>query len=233
MPDLGLLTLAFSLGAAAFINPCSFALLPAYLSYLLGKKDKMESGEEFKGINGIIQGSKNGLLASLGFFAVFGSIGAFVSLTSAEIKPFLPIVLLIVGPSLIILGLLWVYEKNLYMTNLFSKVELSKSSTFLFGTAYALGSLSCVFPIFLGIVLMAIGTGGFVSGFLIFLSYVIGMSIVMMIASIAIALSKEFLIKSFKKTEKYIKKISGTALVLAGLYLIYYWYTTYGLESIL
>ena len=37
------LALAFSAGMVATVNPCGFALLPAYLSYFLGLEDASQS----------------------------------------------------------------------------------------------------------------------------------------------------------------------------------------------
>ena len=36
------LTLAFSAGMVATLNPCGFAMLPAYLSYFMGLQDEEE-----------------------------------------------------------------------------------------------------------------------------------------------------------------------------------------------
>lgn len=226
MVDVGLLSLAFSAGAAAFINPCSFALLPAYLSYFIGRKE--EDLESVSILENSLRGIKYGGIATLGFAAVFLSIGALVSLIGAQIKPFISPALLIIGVVLVILGALWVIDKPLmYLPSITKKVKLSKTSFFLFGAAYALSSLACVFPIFIMITFSALSTGGFLSGLLVFLSFTLGMGTLMIIVSLGMALSKKALIEKFEAARKYTTKIAGLILILAGIYLTYYGYSSF------
>lgn len=226
--DLGTLGLAFSAGIVAFINPCAFALLPAYLSYFLGKsKENPRSGET---LENAIQGFKYGLEATLGFVTILGSIGIFVSILGSQIKPYLPPFLLVVAPILIVLGVLWLLNKSGLSTHKFlPNVNLPRSSFFLFGAAYALSSITCLFPVFLMIVLTAISSGGFFSGLSVFLVYTLGMSTMMILASIAVSLSKELLIDNFRSLTKYVKRIAGVILIAAGIYLLYYWAVSFGL----
>ncbi len=215
--------LAFSAGILAFLNPCSFALLPAYLSYFLGR----ETEEPKNTLSSILRGVKYGSVATLGFIVVFSGIGSVVSIFGSQIREFLPLVLLFISPVLVILGLLWVFDKgDLYLSQ-FSFELKSNSSFFLFGSAYAFSSLACVFPVFLMVVFSAMSTGGFGSGLLVFLSYTFGMGLMMVIISVAVALSKDVLIENVTKARKYVKKISGIVLLIAGFYLIYYWYVTF------
>lgn len=228
MWDLGLLGLAFSAGILAFVNPCAFPLLPAYLSYLMGKSEDKSGSENTLG--SAFRGFKHGAMAVFGFFLVFGSIGLLVSLVGSQVKQFLPIFLLIVSPVLILMGFFWILGKsNLYFSRVFSGVKLSRSSFFLFGATYALVSLACVFPIFISLVSTAIAAGGFLSGFAVFLSYTLGMGGMMVFATIAVKLSKEFVIRSFRGASKYMKKIAGIILVAAGAYLLFHWYVVYGI----
>lgn len=226
--DLGTLGLAFSAGIVAFVNPCAFALLPAYLSYFLGKsKDNSESGET---LGNAVQGLKYGLAATLGFATVLGGIGVLVSIIGSQIKPYLPPFLLVVAPVLIVLGILWLLNKSELSSHKFlPNVKLPRSSFFLFGAAYALSSITCLFPVFLMIVLTAISSGGFFSGLSVFLVYTLGMSAMMILASITVALSKELLINNFKAITKYVKRIAGVILIAAGIYLLYYWTVSFGL----
>ncbi|KXB03709.1 hypothetical protein AKJ45_00850 [candidate division MSBL1 archaeon SCGC-AAA261F19] len=224
--DFALLSLAFSAGVVAFVNPCSFALLPAYLSYFLGKGE--EDLESTSALRGILRGAKCGILATLGFAAVFGSIGILISFAGSRVRPFLPQILLIVAPILVILGVLWLFDKSdLYLSKLSGRIELSRSSFFLFAAAYALSSLACVFPVFLMIVFTALSTGGFFSGLSVFLVYTLGMGLMIMLVTISVAFSKEFLIRSFRGAMKYVRRIAGFILIVAGIYLVYYWSVTF------
>lgn len=221
---IGLIGLAFSAGILAFLNPCSFTLLPAYLSYFFGNKTENSENTLINAFNGF----KYGSIASFGFLFVFGTLGVVVSIFGNQVKSFLPWILLIISPVIIVLGIFWILDKNpLYISQFSLDFGSQRSSFFLFGSAYAFSSLACVFPVFLMVVSSAISTGGFVDGLLVFLSYSLGMSLMMIVVSVAVVLSKEVLIQKFSEIEKYIKKISGAILIIAGFYLIYYWHVTF------
>lgn len=221
MVDFALVSLAFSAGAVSFLNPCSFALLPAYLSFFLGKDEKQANQVTLS--QGVVKGLKYGLSATLGFAAVFLTIGSLVSFAGVQIKPLLTPFNWIIGIVLIILGLFWILNKSfLYFSSFSGKIKLRRSSFFLFGAGYALSSLACVFPVFLMLILSTVETGGFLSGISVFISFTLGMGFLMIIVTIAMALSKEYLIKKFRELEKYITRISGVILILAGIYLLFH-----------
>ncbi|KXA93885.1 hypothetical protein AKJ40_01265 [candidate division MSBL1 archaeon SCGC-AAA259M10] len=219
MTNFEIISLAFSAGAASFLNPCSFALLPAYLSFFLGKDEKRPNPENWT--QSILKGLKYGLSATLGFAVVFLTIGFLVSLASVQIKPFLTPFTWLIGILLIILGFFWILNKPfLYLSSISGKIELQRTSFFLFGAAYALSSLACVFPVFLMLIFSTIQTGAFISGVSVFIAFTLGMGFLMITVSIAMALSKEYLINQFRKVRKYITRISGGILILAGIYLL-------------
>jgi len=56
MPITFLVGLAFSAGIIAFFNPCSYVMLPAYISYVLGKKEKHLTTPTRRVMNGIAFG---------------------------------------------------------------------------------------------------------------------------------------------------------------------------------
>ncbi len=69
----GALALAFIAGTVATVNPCGFALLPAYLSYFLGLgDDRRGSGES---ANPVLRALAVSAAVTLGFVVVFGVMG--------------------------------------------------------------------------------------------------------------------------------------------------------------
>lgn len=225
MPNLTLLSLAFSSGALAFLNPCSFALLPAFVSLFMGKDDEIEEKSRLKTT---LEGLRYGFSSTLGFATVFLSIGTLVSWIGPQVRNIMPTAILIVGSLLVVLGLVWAFNQSLFSLSKHGiEVDLSKSSSYLFGIAYALSSLACVFPIFLMLISSSLSSGGFLSGIFVFVSFTFGMGILMTITTTSIALSKNFLIEKFQEAKKYVTRISGIILVLAGVYLIYYWGVNY------
>jgi len=225
--DAALMGLAFSAGVIAFFNPCSYALLPSYISYYLGKGSKKEKAESplRKGL----KGAGVGAMATLGFLSVFVIIGALISLVSSEIGLYLPWLTAGVGVVFIILGALWLTGAPLSFPHAL-KISIGHThlSFYFFGIAYALGSAACVLPIFLMVTLSALTTGGFLSGLLIFVSYALGMGIMMVGVAVAVALSEDMLLRHLPVMMKYVRKAGALILIAAGIYLIYFWYTTFG-----
>ncbi|KXA99838.1 hypothetical protein AKJ48_03225 [candidate division MSBL1 archaeon SCGC-AAA261O19] len=224
--DLALIGLAFSAGIVAFFNPCSYALLPAYISYYLGKHDDEKKTESIlkRGLEGV----GVGIEVTLGFLSVFVIIGVLISLVSSQIGAYLSWLIPGVSIILIILGLLWLLDIPLSFPHSFEAPKRGKHVSFyLFGVLYALGSAACVLPIFLMVTLSALTASGFLSGLLVFLSYALGMGIMMIGVAIAVALSKNVLLEHFKKIMRYVRKTGAIILIAAGIYLIYFWYTTY------
>ncbi|KXB06379.1 hypothetical protein AKJ53_00455 [candidate division MSBL1 archaeon SCGC-AAA382F02] len=224
--DLALMGLAFSAGVVTFFNPCSYALLPAYISYYLGKHNDGKKTESIlkRGLEGV----GVGIEVTFGFLSVFVIIGVLISLVSSKIGAYLSWLIPGVGTILITLGGLWLLDISLSFPHPFEAPKGGKHVSFyLFGVVYALGSAACVLPIFLMVTLSALTTSGFLSGFLVFLSYALGMGIMMIGVATAVALSRDVLLKHFKKMVKYVRKSGALILIAAGVYLIYFWLMVY------
>ena len=66
-----------------------------------------------------------------------------------------------------------------------------------------------------------------------FLAYGLGMALVLMVLTLAIALARQGLVRSLRGVLPYINRIAGGLLILAGLYLAYYgWYEHQALTSV-
>lgn len=217
--------LAFSAGIIAFFNPCSYAMLPAYISYVLGRETERRRKPA---INSALEGASFGAAATLGFLSVFIAVGAVVSFVGEGIRPFYPWVLVGIGAILITLGALWLTGTPLYLH--FAprgRLKAAHISFYIFGIVYALAAIACVLPVFLMIVFSALSAGGFLSGLLIFLIYALGMGVMMIVVSMAVVLSKELLLRRFRSLMPYVHKVSAVILILAGIYILIYWYTTF------
>jgi len=95
---------------------------------------------------------------------------------------------------------------------------------FLFGVAFGAASLSCTLPIFLVVVGSALATGGFLSGLVQFVSYGMGMGLVLILFTLGIALLKEGIIVSkVQGLLPYVERATAVLLLFAGSYIVYYW----------
>jgi protein-S-isoprenylcysteine O-methyltransferase Ste14 len=96
---------------------------------------------------------------------------------------------------------------------------------FLFGISYALVSLSCTFALFTAAVSTTLKDESVIVGIGAYLAYALGMGLVLMVLTVAIALARQSLVRSMRGVLPYVNRVSGTLLVLAGLYVTYYgWY---------
>jgi hypothetical protein len=107
------------------------------------------------------------------------------------------------------------------------KLELSSngrelSSMFLYGISYAVASLSCTIPIFIGIVSTTLEHTSFLAGLSTFLAYGLGMGMTLSILTLAVALARTGIVRSFRRVLPHINTISGVLLVVAGLFVSYY-----------
>jgi cytochrome c biogenesis protein CcdA len=68
--------LAFTAGLVATVNPCGFAMLPAYLALFLG----LEGDDPATGPRAVGRALRVGLVVSTGFVAVFAVAGALLTL---------------------------------------------------------------------------------------------------------------------------------------------------------
>ena len=91
---------AFAAGLVATINPCGFAMLPAYLSYFMGLDDKGPLGRG----TSVARGLGVGAVVSAGFLVVFGVSGALVNAGFRSIIDYVPWVALVIGVGLAGLG---------------------------------------------------------------------------------------------------------------------------------
>ena len=56
-----------------------------------------------------------------------------------------------------------------------------------------------------------------------FLAYALGHGLVLMALTVALALAKQSLVRSLRGAMRYIDRVAGVLLIVAGGYLIYYW----------
>lgn len=229
-----LVAYAFTAGAVATINPCGFAMLPAYLAYYLGT-----SRAEFEGASTLVRAGRAirlGGILTAGFVLLFGLAGFLITAGVRAIVTYMPWIGLLVGLGLVLLGG-WLLLGRWRGVPALSRIEVPQRGgswgVFLYGIAFALASLSCTLPIFLVAVGSVVTTEGLAPGFVQFVSYGVGMGAVMTALTLSVALFKGALVSYLRRWVPYVERISALLLFGAGIYIIYYWLTTGGLLSLL
>lgn len=217
------LALAFAAGLVATVNPCGFAMLPAYLSYFMGLNEA--EGEERNPVRmALIVGG----IVSLGFLLVFGLAGVLITAGFRVVIDLIPWLAIVIGVAVLALGIAMLFGYELTV-GLPKAKEARRGrgygSVFAFGASYAVASLSCTLPVFLTVVATQVTRGSFVSGVATFLAYGLGMALVLVGITVALALGKQAIVSKLRASARYINRISGSILVLAGLYIVWFWGT--------
>ncbi|MGI9625122.1 MAG: cytochrome c biogenesis CcdA family protein [Acidimicrobiales bacterium] len=226
------LGLAFAAGLVATVNPCGFAMLPAYLSYFLGLEDD-ELAAAHHGLpsaaprsGGAALALQVGAIVSLGFLVVFGSAGILINAGVRSLVDWIPFIALGIGVVMVVLGVAMFRGYQLSVGFLeVGRGGASKDakSVFTFGVSYALASLSCTLPVFLSVVVGSAATTNFVSGFMTYIAYGIGMSVLLMALTLAVAFAKQGLVSRLRSSLAYVHRVSAVFLVVAGLYITWFW----------
>ncbi len=224
-PLSGLLLWAFSAGMVATLNPCGFALLPAYVSYVIGR-----AGEEASLTRALIGGAAAGFGMTAGVLAVFLAAGSLVSAAGAAITRYIPWLGFLIGALVITVGILMLLRRAwvvaLPITNPLARspalLGTGVRAYFLFGAGYGLASLGCTLPIFLVVTMQALAAGGFVPGLAVFLAYGLGIGLVLLALSVTAGAGKGIVVATLRRGIPLVRTAGAIGMVAAGSYLIYY-----------
>ncbi|MFL2987827.1 MAG: cytochrome c biogenesis CcdA family protein [Candidatus Poriferisodalaceae bacterium] len=219
MSDVNL-AFAFTAGIVATINPCGFAMLPAYISYFLG----IEANSSPNIGASITRALVTGTVVSSGFLIVFGSAGLLISLGFTAIREIVPWVAICVGLMLIVLGCFVTAGRRIDIV--LPKFDAGTSernlrSLVAFGVSYAVASISCGLPTF--IVVVSTSVTGFRSGLTSFILYACGMSVTLLALTVSLSLARSTFLERLRALVRYVDRGAGVLMVAAGAYLVIYW----------
>lgn len=222
------LSYSFLLGVVAAVNPCGFAMLPAYIAYFLNSENDPSAPGTARAPLG--RALVVGALLTSGFVVVFllvglavRSIGAFADLPEQARWAGLAI-----GIAMVIAGVAMTFgwRPRTTTAGLISGVPRNRTmrSMFLFGIAYATASIGCTIGLFLSAVLGSFTRDGFVSGVASIAAYALGMGALVTIVTIAAALTRQGLGDRLRWSSRRSSLIAGPILAVTGLYLSWYWF---------
>lgn len=213
---------ALATGMIATVNPCGFALLPAYLAAFVGSQGDDPADRPVRRAIGV------STVLTLGFITVFGLVGLVISSLFEGLRDVLPWATVVIGIVLMLLGIWLLLGHQLQV--MLPKVNQGGAdgtlmSMYLFGVSYAVASLSCTIGPFLTATSATLASGSFVMRVVSFVLYGVGMGLVVMVLTIAVALARDGIVNRFRQLVPVIGRISGALMVIAGMYVAYYgWY---------
>ena len=225
---------AFAAGMVATVNPCGFVMLPAFLTmYLTDQQGDPDSGQAARGLSrSLIKALYVSAALGAGFVLLFGGVGLAISSGARSfitifpwIGFFLGFVMAGLGAYLFAGGKLYNNRAQSAASRIGTASDTSVKGYFLFGISYAVASLSCTLPIFLGLISSSLATGGIVEATGQFLAYALGMTFIITVLTIGIAVFKGAMVNQIRRIMPYVHPISAGVLILVGGYLIFYWLT--------
>jgi cytochrome c biogenesis protein CcdA len=226
-----LVGLAFAAGLVAALNPCGFAMLPAYLALVVRGADTPANSESGSGGVLVALGRAAAATAAmaLGFLAVFGTFGLLTVSLASTVAQYMPYATVLIGVALVVIGVLLLSGREIAvllpnrLTGSAGTPTRRLGSMFGYGVAYALASLSCTIGPFLAVTgAGSVGGGPLMGRAFVYVAYAAGFGLVVGALAAAVALAGNALIERMRRILPYVNRIGGAILVLVGLYVGYY-----------
>ena len=200
--------ISFLEGIITFVSPCLLPMLPIYISYFAGGKERSTK-----------KTLTNSLGFILGFTVVFILLGALAGVLGGFLSKYQTVLNIVTGLIVIFFGLnfLGVFKLNIFKgMNISLKEDMGFISSVIFGFVFSIGWTPCV-GAFLGSALMlASQQGKALTGILMLLCYSLGLGIPFMISALLIDKLKSTF-NFIKKNYKAINIISGCLLIVVGI----------------
>lgn len=220
-----LYSLAVIAGVAAFFSPCSFPVLPSYMSYLLASEDHQTRR--------LFRSAHLGVVAGLGVTLVNMFVGSVIAYAGAA-APFQPDprkdeiwilgVRIAAGIAITLLGAVTLSGQSFHFPSVGLGSRISKAShssgmakkVFLYGAGYNAAGFGCTGPILLSLMLYAFLAGSFTIALGAFIVFSVTMAILMILVTMFAGLAKDKLLRRLGTATPKIKKLSGIVLILVG-----------------
>lgn len=230
------LTVGFGVvaGMLSFFAPCSLAIFPSYMSYYASSEQTSST----------LRGSvRLGLLATAGMAVAYTIVAISISgvasvlplsVILAYMIPVLAVLILLLGVAFAAGKTTSGESSNNFAQEIINRAEGANSPTttiFGFGFAYAVGSITCILPIFIVFILIPFLTGSALTGFIAFLSFIFGKGILMVIATVLTGRSKQRLLTDLGDHFGLVRKIGGGLVIFASFYLFRYGLLLWGVEN--
>jgi cytochrome c biogenesis protein CcdA len=223
---------AFGAGMVSAVNPCGFAMLPAYLALYLRDDPGRTAGRGRR----LLRALQIGGTVTVGFVALFGVAGGVLAVGTRSVAGALPwlgfgtgLVLVVVGAWSALGGTLYARVGERLAQGVGGVDRAGWRGYLAFGLAYGLASLSCTLPIFLAVIGsgLTLESAPYVASQLVL--YGAGMGLVVTVLTVATALFRGALLDRSRALSRYVGPVASALMLIAGAYIVYYWLTLGGL----
>jgi cytochrome c biogenesis protein CcdA len=219
---------AFAAGMVASVNPCGVLMLPSYVFHQLGSNEEGHSVTRR-----VLKGLLVAAVATAGFVVIFAFAGFVIAAGGRWLIIIFPYAGLLIGVAMMGLGVWLLATRRTLGILAAGRVTVSPQRTlgnmFLFGIAYAVGSLSCTLPIFLVVVGGGLASENWLVSFGQFIGYALGMGAVLVAVTLGTVLFRHATLGWMQRLTPHVHRLGAMFLMGAGAYLIYYWVFQAGL----
>jgi cytochrome c-type biogenesis protein len=240
----GLLLWAVGMGAFTFFSPCSFPLLPGYMTYYLGLRDARNQRKSILA----------GLSAATGIVLLFLVIAILVGLFGTTISRWVIYLEPVVGVLLVIMAFILLTDRQLRMDFITFPVKkglafsrkvvgrfLKRGATdqdtgalvttieeggytglFFYGLGYGAAAAGCMAPVVIGLILLAAAQGTFLGAVVIFMVFAAVMAVLMVVITMTVASYGGQLLDRLRFQAHTISRLSGALLFVVGVWILFY-----------
>lgn len=222
-------TFAFGAGLLATVNPCGFAMLPAFLGYYVGSDGPGTDPGERPLVARLAQGLAVGGTVGGGFAAVMVTAGLAVTAGLRPLVRVVPWAAVAVGAAMAVLGVAMVAGRQVGLPStewLRPGPGRSYPRMIVFGAAYAVASLSCTLAVLLAVVAQSLATATPLQAGAVLGAYGLGSATVITVLSLSAAMARGALARWMRRLLPAGPRLAGVLLAVSGLYLIAYWLPT-------
>lgn len=228
---LTLVLFAVVAGVATFFNPCSFGMLPSYLTYYSSTSGQRKAVAGRSLYNAVVAGVGVAIFALI-LGAVIGILGeAFgrsLSLAGGQPSEFVLVFRGVVGSVLIVLGLSKFFGRGVnfhFLSPLGGRFASTKNlaqtrGLFTYGFGYNAIGIGCGGPILAGLAVFAFSAGGFIAAFSAFGVYAATMAVLMVFVSLLASSAGGQGVKSLKRSTGHISRVTSIVQAAVGAVLI-------------
>jgi cytochrome c-type biogenesis protein len=220
-----LLTLAFTAGLLAPVNPCGFALLPAYLTHTAATRPGAALPER------LLRSLAAGAALAAGFALTLSAAGLAISAGAHQLIRAAPWLGFTVGVLLALLGVAGLAGRGPRMRLRLPAIRpgigggtAGPGRWALFGVGYAAASLACTIAVLLAVITQAQASTTIAGQLAVFAAYAGGSIALLLVLSAAAALAGSALSRGARALARHQPRITAALLLVTGGYVATYWW---------
>lgn len=216
---------AFAAGMLASVNPCGFALLPAYLGLHLGLE---KPGSRW---HRLIRALGFSAAVSLGAVLLFVTAGGVVGVAGRTVIGAVPSLGILVGAVLVGVGA-WALVGGWLVPDMAHRLAPWASRPgawgwMAYGVAYGLASLGCTLPVFLSVAALGWERGAAVAVLQLVL-YGLGLGVVLTAVALLATVFGTRPVVRLRRVARHLPSVGAVLLLVTGAWVVYYWLTLGG-----